>query len=58
MSEGYENLKTPWKEMSYRKYSPISQHKRLAQEYEDDRQSFKIEQLEVDDKIEYEWGGW
>ena len=60
LSEEYYSLRSPWREMSYRKYPPLSQHERLILEYELDKQDFEIEQLEKDEdvEIEYIWGGW
>ena len=60
LSEEYYSLRSPWREMSYRKYPPLSQHGRLILEYELDKQDFEIEQLEKDEdvEIEYIWGGW
>ena len=60
LSEEYYSLRSPWREMSYCKYPPLSQHERLVLEYELDKQDFEIEQLEKDEdvEIEYIWGGW
>ena len=60
MSEEYYNLRTPWREMSFRKYPPLSQHERLILEYEIDKKKIELEQLDKNDNIEteYIWGGW
>ena len=58
MGEEYYNLRTPWREMSYCKYPPLSQHERLILEYDIDRENFELEHEDDYLQIEYIWGEW
>jgi hypothetical protein len=57
LSEEYYSLRTPWREMSYHKYPPLSQHERLILEYDIDKENFELEQEDDYIQIEYIWGG-